>query len=100
MGLTSRVDKDGSDALGKAMKQIAEKGLQVELCLPAALENTVVGKAAWVKGLQADGHVHRRRLDALRAARTATDASEASTKTASPGASRAHSEDATLASDV
>eukprot|EP00959_Pyramimonas_sp_CCMP1952_P315202 6597472-Pyramimonas_sp.AAC.1 len=47
LDLTSRVDKDGSDALGKAVKQIAVKGLHVELCLPAALENTVVGKAAW-----------------------------------------------------
>merc|ERR1719262_924881 len=68
LDLTSRVDKDGSDALGKAMKLIAEKGVQVKLCLPAALENTVVGKAAWVEGLLAGGHVHRRRLDALRAA--------------------------------
>jgi SulP family sulfate permease len=99
LDLTSRVDKDGSDALGKAMKQIAEKGLRVELCLPAALENTVVGKAAWVEELQAVGHVHRRRLDALRAARTVTDASEAS-KAASPRAERAQSEEATLASDV
>ena len=30
LDLTSRVDKDGSDALGKAMKQIAETDLQVE----------------------------------------------------------------------
>jgi MFS superfamily sulfate permease-like transporter len=80
LDLTSRVDKDGSDALGKAMKQIAEKDLQVELCLPAALKNTVVGKAAWVEGLQAAGHVHRRRLDALRAAQTVTGESEVSTR--------------------
>jgi MFS superfamily sulfate permease-like transporter len=87
LDLTCRVDKDGSDALGKAMKQIAEKGLQVELCLPAALEDTVVGKAAWVDGLKAAGHVHRRRLDALRAAQSVTDASEASTNASpQPGA--------------
>jgi MFS superfamily sulfate permease-like transporter len=80
LDLTSRVDKDGSDALGKAMKQIAEKDLQVELCLPAALKNTVLGKAAWVEGLQAGGHVHRRRFDALRAAQAVTDESEVSTR--------------------
>ena len=57
-----------------------EKGLQVELCLPAALKNTVLGKAAWVEGLQAGGHVHRRRLDALRTAQTVTDGSEVSTR--------------------
>merc|ERR1719343_558594 len=100
LDLTSRVDKDGSDALGKVMKQIAEKGLPVELCLPAALEKTVVGKAAWVEGLRAVGHVHRRRLDALRAARTVTDASEASKTSTSPRAKREHSDAATLASDV
>jgi MFS superfamily sulfate permease-like transporter len=99
LDLTSRVDKDGSDALGKAMKQIAEKGLQVELCLPAALEKTVVGRAGWVEGLRAVGHVHRRRLDALRAAQTVTHASEAS-KPASPEAERSHSEDVQLASDI
>jgi hypothetical protein len=110
LDLTSRVDKDGSDALGKAMKQIAEKGLQVELCLPAALEKTVVGKAAWVEGLQAGGHVHRRRLDALRAAQIVIpDASEASKteqspvssprKRPSPQALGAQSEAATLAKD-
>ena len=60
-----------------------EKGLQVELCLPAALKNTVLGKAAWVEGLQAGGHVHRRRLDALRTAQTVTDGSEVSTRVSS-----------------
>jgi MFS superfamily sulfate permease-like transporter len=100
LDLTSRVDKDGSDALGKAMKQLAEKGLQVELCLPAALEKTVVGKAAWVEGLRAGGHVHRRRLDALRAAETVVpDASEA-TKAASPQAKGAQSDSVELASDL
>ncbi|CAK0896506.1 unnamed protein product [Prorocentrum cordatum] len=75
LDLTSRVDKDGSDSLGKTVKQIVEKGLRVELCLRAALESTVAGKAAWVEGLRAAGHVHRRRLDALRAARAATSSS-------------------------
>jgi MFS superfamily sulfate permease-like transporter len=100
LDLTSRVDKDGSDALGKAMKQIAEKGLQVEMCLPAALEKSVVGKAAWVEGLQAGGHVHRRRLHALRAAQTAVPDAPEAFKTASPQAEGAQTEGVQLASDL
>lgn len=71
LDLATHTDKDGSDALGKVVKQLEQEKIAVKLCLPPGLEESVLGRSAWVAALREGGHVHAVRADALSAAQSA-----------------------------
>jgi SulP family sulfate permease len=62
----TRVDVDGSMALGKAIGQLQKAGITVQVVQPESLQSDVLSKATWLEKLRGEDHVFANQADALR----------------------------------
>jgi len=65
MEFVTRVDVDGSMALGKSLGQIQKAGIAVRVVLPDSLKSDVLSKAVWLQKLREENHVLTNQADAL-----------------------------------
>jgi MFS superfamily sulfate permease-like transporter len=65
MEFVTRVDVDGSMALGKSIGQIQKVGIAVQVVLPDSLKSDVLSKAAWLQKLREENRVFTQKADAL-----------------------------------
>jgi len=62
----TRVDVDGSMALGKAIGHMQKAGITVHVVQPNSLQSDVLSKATWFEKLRRENHVFANQADALR----------------------------------
>jgi MFS superfamily sulfate permease-like transporter len=66
MEFVTRVDVDGSMALGKSISHIQKAGISVQVVHPDSLQSDVLSKACWLQKLRVENRVFAQRADALR----------------------------------